>query len=46
MRPDPFRFNSKFGDIGILKEITGQSRNRKFSYESYIHLFHEDGGEN
>ena len=33
---------SKFCDNGILEEITGQSRNRKFSYQSYIRLFHED----
>jgi Fic family protein len=33
---------SKFCDNGILEEITGQTRNRKFSYQSYIRLFHED----
>jgi Fic family protein len=29
----------KFVDIGILKEITGNKRNRVFSYEDYIRLF-------
>jgi Fic family protein len=28
---------------GILREFTGQARNRKFIYQSYIQLFHEDG---
>ena len=32
---------SRFEECGILKEITGQARNRKFKYESYIQLFHE-----
>jgi len=27
---------------GILREITGQARNRRFAYHSYISLFHED----
>lgn len=31
---------SKFVDSGILHEITGQTRNRKFMYQSYIRLFH------
>lgn len=28
-------------EIGILQEITGQARNRKFRYESYIQLFND-----
>lgn len=28
-------------DIGILRELTGQARNRRFIYESYTELFHE-----
>lgn len=36
---------SKFTSNGILTEITGQTRNRKFMYQSYIALFHEDGQE-
>lgn len=30
--------------VGILTEITGQARNRRFMYSSYIDLFREDGG--
>lgn len=26
---------------GIVKEITGQVRNRKFMYQSYVNLFHD-----
>lgn len=33
---------SEFSSIGILEEITGQARNRKFMYRSYINLFHDD----
>lgn len=29
--------------VGILTEVTGQSRNRRFRYEPYIRLFAEDG---
>ncbi|MBI1213757.1 MAG: Fic family protein [Alphaproteobacteria bacterium] len=32
---------AKLVDIGILEEITGQSRNRRFRYEKYIELFGE-----
>jgi len=28
--------------LGILEEITGYARNRRFCYEPYIRLFHED----
>ncbi len=30
---------SKMVDLTILREITGQARNRKFMYPSYINLF-------
>lgn len=36
---------AKFVDIGVLTEITGQSRNRRFMYRGYINLFHEDQAE-
>jgi len=36
---------SKFVDSGILNEITGQARNRKFLYQSYVSLFRDDTGE-
>ena len=29
-------------DLGILQEMTGQSRNRRFRYEPYVRLFTED----
>jgi Fic family protein len=34
-------------DGGVLQEFTGQARNRRFRYQSYIDLFHdpEPGGE-
>lgn len=36
---------TKFVATGILKEITGQARNRKFLYQSYVSLFRDDTGE-
>ena len=36
---------AKFVDSGILHEITGQARNRRFSYASYIGLFQEQPNE-
>jgi Fic family protein len=33
---------SEFSSIGILEEITGQARNRRFMYRSYINLFHDE----
>ncbi len=36
---------SKFMGNALLEEITGQARNRKFEYRSYIDLFREDVGE-
>lgn len=35
---------AKFVASGILNEITGQARNRKFMYQSYINLFREETG--
>ena len=32
---------AKFEEMGILKEMTGQKRNRQFIYEDYIALFRE-----
>lgn len=36
---------AKFVESGILDEITGQARNRRFRYERYISLFHEQPAE-
>jgi Fic family protein len=33
------QFLSKMEEHGILREFTGQSRNRRFRYEDYIALF-------
>jgi len=35
---------SKFVENRILEEFTGQARNRKFMYASYINLFRDDTG--
>ncbi len=32
---------ARMADIGILLEFTGQARNRRFRYQSYIGLFHD-----
>ena len=32
-------------EYGILREFTGQARNRAFIYQSYLELFHETGQE-
>jgi hypothetical protein len=29
--------------IGVLREMTGRSRNRRFRYDAYIRLFDEPG---
>ena len=34
---------SRFVEIGILVEMTGYTRNRRFRYEPYIALFRDDG---
>jgi hypothetical protein len=31
---------SRFEDLGLVTEITGQRRSRRFSYEPYLRLFH------
>lgn len=36
----------QFCDVGLLSEITGQKRNRRFSYYPYLNLFHDPGAEN
>lgn len=36
---------SKFVDNAVLEEITGQTRNRRFMYRSYIDLFRDETGE-
>ena len=33
---------ARMTDCGILQELTGQARNRVFSYRDYIALFHDD----
>jgi len=33
---------SRFCDLGILEEISGQKRNRLFSYKAYLQLFKQD----
>jgi Fic family protein len=32
-------------DIGVLREFTGQARNRRFIYQTYIQLFHNEESE-
>lgn len=32
----------KLVEIGIIEEITGQTRNRKFRYSPYVRLFHDE----
>jgi Fic family protein len=36
---------AKLVESGILREITGQARNRRFMYGRYIELFHENQSE-
>lgn len=33
---------SRMVEVGILQEMTGQARNRRFMYVQYVHLFSED----
>jgi hypothetical protein len=30
----------RFEDLGLVREITGQRRSRRFRYEPYLRLFH------
>jgi len=32
---------SRLAGVGILREITGQTRNRRFRYDRYVDLFNE-----
>lgn len=34
---------NRLEDIGLLREITGYTRNRRFRFEPYLRLFEEDG---
>lgn len=36
---------TRFNDLGILREFTGQVRNRKFNYQSFVELFNNNDGE-
>ena len=36
---------ARLADLGILQEMTGYVRNRRFRYEPYVRLFSEDGPE-
>jgi hypothetical protein len=33
---------ARMTDMGILREITGNARNRRFRYEPYVQLFTEE----
>jgi Fic family protein len=35
---------AKLAELGLVREITGQARNRRFRYEPYIRLFEDDLG--
>lgn len=37
------RIVQRLADLGILREVTGQARHRRFRYEAYIRLFEEEG---
>ncbi len=40
--PNALALTNKMVKLGILKEITGQKRNRVFAYDDYIKLFQSD----
>ena len=31
-------------DVGLLREITGYARNRRFRFDPYLRVFEDDGG--
>lgn len=33
---------SRMAGLGVIEEMTGQARNRRFRYTPYIRLFHDD----
>jgi hypothetical protein len=33
---------ARLTDLGILKEVTGHARNRRFRYEPYVLIFADD----
>lgn len=35
----------RFEDLGLVREITGQRRSRRFRYDPYLRLFHADVGD-
>jgi len=37
---------TKLADLGMLREVTGQARNRRFRYEPYIQLFEDNTAAN
>lgn len=36
---------TRFIDLGILREFTGQARNRKFNYHGFVELFNDNDGD-
>ena len=36
------RLVARLAELGILREITGHARNRRFRYEPYVRLFIDD----
>jgi Fic family protein len=36
---------ARLADLGILHEVTGYSRNRRFRYDPYVRLFSDEGQE-
>jgi Fic family protein len=39
--PTANRLVARFEELGLLREVTGQRRSRRFRYEPYLALFHE-----
>jgi Fic family protein len=39
--PTANRLVARFEDLGLLREVTGQRRSRRFRYEPYVRLFEE-----